>query len=69
MFRRLVILMNEDKPPKIINNSVCGVAGCIRPVKEKVVFALGFSAGFCEDCAKKLKSQGLTTGTMVTPNV
>lgn len=52
--------MNEAKPLKIVNNSVCGTEGCTKPVRENLVLALGFSAGFCEQCANRLKSQGLT---------
>jgi hypothetical protein len=60
--------MRVDKSAKQINNSVCGMNGCNRPVKERVVLALDFSAGFCEHCANSLISQGLTIGAMETPH-
>jgi hypothetical protein len=43
-----------------VRNPVCGGNGCNRDVKKRVDFELGFSAGFCEDCAERLKQQGLT---------
>lgn len=60
LFRKLVMAMSENKPTKQINNSVCAMNGCNKPVKESLVFALGFSAGFCEHCANSLMVQGLT---------
>jgi hypothetical protein len=60
--------MSVEKSAKQINNLVCGMDGCNKPVKEKVVLALGFSAGFCEHCANRLISQGLTIRAKETPH-
>jgi hypothetical protein len=43
-----------------VGNRICGRNGCNRDAKRKVEFGLGFSAGFCKDCANDLKRQGLT---------
>lgn len=47
------------KQQKSIKNPVCGLEGCAKPSMRKIVFHLGFSAGFCNDCAKLLVEQGL----------
>jgi hypothetical protein len=43
-----------------VGNRICGSNNCNREAKRKVEFGLGFSAGFCNDCADDLMRQGLT---------
>ena len=43
-----------------VENCICGSKGCDKEAKKKVGFELGFSAGFCENCAINLQRQGLT---------
>ena len=42
-----------------VGNRTCGTKGCNKAAKIKVDFELGFSAGFCKDCAERLKQQRL----------
>jgi hypothetical protein len=44
-----------------IGNHICGRNGCDKEAKKKIDFELGFSAGFCENCASNLQRLGLTT--------
>jgi hypothetical protein len=39
---------------KELHNILCGSIGCTRPAKRKVLFSIGFSANFCEECANVL---------------
>jgi hypothetical protein len=43
-----------------VGNRICGSNGCNKDAKRKVDFELGFSAGFCKNCAERLQQQGLT---------
>lgn len=43
-----------------VGNQICGSNGCEKEANRKVEFGLGFSAGFCKDCADDLMHQGLT---------
>jgi hypothetical protein len=54
-----VIAMKENRSTKPVDNFICGMDGCTRPAKEKAVFSLGFSAGFCEHCANRLRNKGI----------
>jgi hypothetical protein len=47
-----------------VENRICGSKGCDKEAKKKVDFELGFSAGFCENCASNLQLQGLTIKVM-----
>jgi hypothetical protein len=49
---------------KTAENRICGSNECNKKAKKKVDFELGFSAGFCEDCACNLQRQGLTIKAM-----
>jgi hypothetical protein len=44
---------------KEVKNLLCGISGCTNPVEKKIVFQLGFSAGFCSNCGNELMKEGL----------
>jgi hypothetical protein len=44
---------------KEIGNTICGKSNCSRQTTTKILFSLGFSAGFCSKCADNIIQQGL----------
>jgi hypothetical protein len=44
---------------KKIKNTICGKSNCSRDAETRVIFQLGFSAGFCTKCADDIMEQGL----------
>jgi Arc/MetJ-type ribon-helix-helix transcriptional regulator len=39
---------------KKIKNDICGRHGCSKEATRQIIFPLGFSAGFCSQCAEEL---------------
>ena len=44
---------------KLLRNKRCGSNECDNPAKKRVLFLLGFSALFCEKCARELIQNNL----------
>jgi hypothetical protein len=44
---------------RAVVNQFCGANGCTKTGITKIVFAIGFSAFFCKECASMLISEGL----------
>ena len=44
---------------KEMGNTTCGKSNCSRQTTTKILFPLGFSAGFCSKCADNIIQQGL----------
>ena len=42
---------------KEVRNTFCGKDKCSRRAKIRISFPLGFSAGFCTECAKELSQK------------
>jgi hypothetical protein len=52
---------------KLLKNKRCGSNECDNPAKKRVLFLLGFSALFCEKCARELiqNKLGVASGIQV----
>jgi hypothetical protein len=44
---------------KEVRNTSCGKNKCSRQATIKIIFALGFSANFCAECAEELIQEGI----------
>jgi hypothetical protein len=44
---------------KEVRNTFCGKSKCRRQATIKIIFPLGFSAGFCAECAEELIKDGV----------
>lgn len=44
---------------KKIKNRICATTNCNNPVISRIIFSLGFSAGFCTQCSDRLVTEGL----------
>jgi hypothetical protein len=44
---------------KEVRNTFCGKNKCKRQATIKIIFPLGFSAGFCAECAEELIKEGV----------
>jgi len=49
-------ISNTNKP---IENKVCAANGCLKSASVKILFQIGFSALFCEECAFGLVNEGI----------
>jgi hypothetical protein len=53
---------------RAVVNQFCGANGCTKTGITKIVFAIGFSAFFCKECASMLISEGLGSEESSTEN-
>jgi hypothetical protein len=51
--------MNTITNIKEVKNAFCGKNNCSRRAKIRISFPLGFSAGFCTECAEELRQKGI----------
>jgi hypothetical protein len=48
-----------EREQKSIRNQICGVNKCNKPATKLIIFPLGFSAKFCNECADFLIKKGM----------